>query len=91
MNRTAPLLAMLGADWPVIQAPIGGSATVDLVAEVGRAGGAGGLALTWDEPAAAVAKVRAAKRRCGQRFFVNYVLRFKLPSLEAVLAEGFRR
>ena len=88
MDRTAALLAMLSAETPIVQAPIGGCATNELAAEVGRAGGVGGLALTWDSPDSAVGKVKELKRRVGARFFVNYVLRFPPTSLDAVLAEG---
>ncbi|WP_315731101.1 MULTISPECIES: nitronate monooxygenase [unclassified Bradyrhizobium] len=88
MDKRSSLMEILGADLPIVQAPIGSAATVDLVAEVGRAGGIGGLALTWTKQATAIAQVRALKERLGRRFFVNYVLRFPLISLEAVLAEG---
>jgi NAD(P)H-dependent flavin oxidoreductase YrpB (nitropropane dioxygenase family) len=88
LNSSLRLAEMLGFDLPIVQAPIGSAATVHLVAEVARAGGIGGLALTWSDPASAVAQVQDLKRRIGNRFFVNYVLRFAPPSLDAVLAEG---
>ena len=88
MTEVSKLAEILGLTVPIVQAPIGGAATVDLAAEVARAGGIGGLGLTWTGTGAACAKVRELKRRAGQRFFVNFVLRFKPPCLDAVLAEG---
>lgn len=88
MSKTSYLFDMLGIDLPIVQAPAGAAASAELVSAVGRAGGIGGLALTWNQPGDAVAKVRAVKARVGPRFFVNYVLRFPPTSLDAVLAEG---
>ena len=88
MSKTSNFLQMVGIDLPIVQAPAGAASSPDLVSEVGRAGGMGGLALTWSEPDVAISKVRAVKARVGPHFFANYVLRFPPNSLDAVLAEG---
>jgi NAD(P)H-dependent flavin oxidoreductase YrpB (nitropropane dioxygenase family) len=43
IDNNPSLMEMLGIDVPIVQAPIGSLATVDLAAEVGRAGGIGGV------------------------------------------------
>lgn len=82
------LLDILGLEAPILQAPIGGAATVALAAAVAESGGMGSLALTWTDPDAAVERVRQLKQRAGRRFFVNFVLRFPPVALAAVLEEG---
>jgi nitronate monooxygenase len=78
--RTA-FMEMFGLSAPILQAPIGGCGTVELVAAVGRAGGLGSLAMTWtgrDEGMAKLAQLKTAN----VPFFFNFVLRFgteKLP------------
>ncbi len=64
-----------GLEIPILQAPIGSTATIELASEVGRAGGMGGLALTWESSSAATRKVNELKER-GTAFFVNFVLHF---------------
>ncbi|GFE17288.1 hypothetical protein Sgleb_53350 [Streptomyces glebosus] len=44
---TTPVCRRLGIEVPVVQAPIGSAATVELAAAVAEAGGIGTLALTW--------------------------------------------
>lgn len=48
MGQSSSLFNMLGISLPIVQAPTGTTASVDLVCEVGRAGGIGRLALTWN-------------------------------------------
>lgn len=79
-------LTKLGIEIPILQAPVGGAATVELASEVARAGGMGSLALTWTDPGVSTAQVRNLRQRAGQRFFVNYVLRFVPLGLDAALA-----
>ena len=67
-------------DWfgltaPILQAPIWGSDTLELAAEVGRGGGMGSLAMTSDERHEGRARV-AALNRHGTPYFLNFVLRF---------------
>ena len=56
-------LALTGQRIPIIQAPIGSAATPELAAAVTRAGGLGGLALTWSDAAQVRTAVRAALLR----------------------------
>ena len=82
-------LALTGQRIPIVQAPIGPSAVPALAAAVARAGGLGGLALTWsspDEVRATVAAVRGAAG--GGAFFVNFVLHFPCEGFEAALDAG---
>ncbi len=69
-----------GLSAPILQAPIGGSDTPDLAAEVGRGGGMGSLAMTWDERQHGRARV-AALNQHGTPYFLNFVLRFGTESL----------
>ena len=72
-------------DWfgltaPIVQAPIGGFDTPRLAAEVGRGGGLGSLAMTWDERDQGLARVADLNRE-GTPYFLNFVLRFGTGSL----------
>lgn len=87
--NVAALLDLTGQRLPLIQAPIGSAATSALVAAVCRAGGLGGLALTWDSPADAAAKVSALRAELGTApFFANFVLHFPCESLDGALDAG---
>ena len=66
---------MFGLSAPILQAPIAGSDPPRLAIEVGRGGGMGSLALTWDERETGLASVAEVKRE-GTPFFLNFVLRF---------------
>jgi len=67
-------------DWfdltaPILQAPIGGADTLELVTAVGAAGGLGSLPMTWagrDDGLRSVEQLNRA--RCP--YFLNFVLRF---------------
>lgn len=85
---TSTFLQEMGLTTPILQAPIGGAATIELAGAVAAGGGMGSQALTWTDPQAAVDRVRRLKQRAGRRFFVNFVLRFPPRALSAVLAEG---
>lgn len=73
---------------PILQAPIGSAASVDLAAAVAGAGGMGCLAMTWTEPEIAVQQVRRLRQTTDGLFSVNFVLAFSLNCFEAVLDEG---
>ena len=49
MRFNTPLTQRLGIDIPIVQAPIGGASTPELVAAVSNAGGLGMLSITWRE------------------------------------------
>jgi nitronate monooxygenase len=83
------LLNLTGQRLPIIQAPIGGAATHDLVTAVCRAGGMGALALTWDTPDGAAARVSAQRAATpGAAFLANFVLHFPCDALDAALDAG---
>jgi nitronate monooxygenase len=73
MIRTSFTTAF-GLDYPIAQAPMGGSVTVDLICAVCEAGGLGMQGVSWHEPAAMVAEIAAIKRRTERAFAVNLVL-----------------
>ncbi|MCX7288356.1 MAG: nitronate monooxygenase [Rhodobacterales bacterium] len=88
-KHVAAFLAITGQRLPFIQAPIGSGATPDLVIAVSKAGGLGGLGLTWDSPdavAATVARLRQALP--GLAFFANFVLHFPCDGFDAALEAG---
>lgn len=81
-------------DWfgltaPILQAPIAGSDTVELAAEVGRGGGMGSLAMTWDERSDGLARV-AALSRYGTPYFLNFVLCFGADRLQWYESSGVK-
>lgn len=82
-------LALTGQRLPIIQAPIGPSAIPPLAAAVARAGGLGGLALSWSAPDAvrdAVAEVKATAE--GGPFLTNFVLHFPCEGFDGALEAG---
>lgn len=79
---------LLDLEVPILQAPIGSTAGVDLAAAVSEAGGLGALALTWMTPADAGLWVREIRRRTAKPFQVNFVLAFEPKALPAALEAG---
>ncbi|HZX72579.1 MAG TPA: nitronate monooxygenase [Rhodanobacter sp.] len=73
---------------PILQAPIGSVATVDLAAAVSNAGGMGSLALTWTLPDTAARLVQCLHSRTRAPFFVNFVLAFAPVAFDAVIDAG---
>lgn len=97
MNETVarlqtPLCALLGCDYPVVLAGMGGVARGELVAAVSEAGGFGFLGMVRESPAlirTEILRVRAATQR---KFGVNLVPAATPPDLfeaelQAVIAE----
>ncbi len=74
---------------PIMQAPIGGADTVPLAAAVARAGGLGGVGLTWVTPAE-VEAIAAALRVAagGHSVYGNFVLHFPCQGFDAALDAG---
>ena len=73
-----------GLSVPILQAPIGGCATVELVRAVGQAGALGSLACTWT-PEADLERQLGALKPAHVPYFLNYVLRFGRGTLDAAL------
>lgn len=79
-------------DWfrleiPILQAPIGSLATLQLATEIARAGGMGALAATWDTVSDGRKRVRLIKERQRQ-FYLNFVLRFDTSHVLPLADEG---
>ena len=92
MTPTTPsLLTRLGIQHPIIQAPVGGCSTPELVAAVANAGGLGMLSITWrplDHLSALLAATHALTSR---PFGVNLVLtEDQQARLSLSLAAGVR-
>jgi nitronate monooxygenase len=88
-HQVAEFLGLTGQTIPVMQAPIGSADTVTLAVAVSRAGGLGGVALTWSdatEAEATVQRMRAAG--CGRQFYGNFVLHFPCDGFRAALDAG---
>jgi nitronate monooxygenase len=79
---------MLSFDIPILQAPIGSCAGVDLASAVSQAGALGAVALTWTSPEAASRIVSAIKQRTTKPFQANFVLSFEPKALGAALDAG---
>jgi nitronate monooxygenase len=73
---------------PIIQAPIGGLGTVELVSAVCNAGGLGTLALTWTDARTASRLVAAVRSKTSAAYASNFVLAFEPVALTAVLEAG---
>ncbi len=76
-----------GLSVPILQAPIGNAATVQLVEAVGRAGGMGSLAMTWTPEMEGMSRI-AALNAAKVPYFLNFVLRFGTANLPAFLSCG---
>jgi NAD(P)H-dependent flavin oxidoreductase YrpB (nitropropane dioxygenase family) len=86
-----PVCERLGVRFPVVQAPIGSSATPELAAAVANAGALGMLGLTWTEPAGVVRLVRRTREATDGAFGVNFGLAFPIRAqLRAALDEDVR-
>jgi len=88
--KESRLANRLGLKYPILQAPIGSMAGVELPAAVSNAGGLGSLALTWTPKETAVELVRNLQAQTNRPFFVNYVLAFPILSLNEILEAGVR-
>lgn len=88
--KESKLANLLGLKYPILQAPIGSMAGVELASAVSNAGGLGSLALAWTPKEAAIERVRNLQTLTKKPFFVNYVLAFPVLSLDEVLEAGVR-
>lgn len=68
------LCRTLDLEHPIVQAPIGGGASPELVGSVADAGGLGMLTVTWRDAEATRALVRETASQTDGRFAVNIVL-----------------
>lgn len=86
-----PLCDRLGISVPIVQAPIGGACTPELVAAVGNAGGIGIHPLSW-VPVEKIAPLMERTRKLTDRpFGINLVLEWDQQArLDAALAAGLR-
>ena len=80
-------MGWFGLSVPILQAPIGSSASVQLVEAVGRAGGMGSLAMTWTPVEVGDAQI-ALLKASRVPFFLNFVLRFGTESFSRFLTPG---
>lgn len=86
-----PLCEKLGMELPIIQAPIGGVATPELVAAVCNAGGFGFHPLSWHSQAQIEETVAATRRLTNRPFGANLVLQWdQQERLDFVLAAGVK-
>lgn len=73
---------------PIVQAPIGSVATVELAAAVSNAGGMGSLAMTWTSADNAARLVERLKSQTSAPFLVNFVVTFAPVAFNAVIEAG---
>jgi nitronate monooxygenase len=66
-----PLCDVLGIEWPILQAPMGGATTVDLVAQVSDAGALGGFGHAYTDPDVMRQDAAAVRARTGRPFAIN--------------------
>ena len=72
---------------PIIQAPIGSAAGVDLCVALCEAGALGSISLTWKSREQAREQIRAIKSRTNAPFMVNFVLHFDPVCLPVAIEE----
>ena len=80
---TSALLSLLGIRYPIIQAPMAGTATVALAAAVSNAGGLGSLGLGSSNVEEARTHIQALKQATAKPFNVNFFCHQPLPEDEA--------
>lgn len=86
-----PLCDRLGITVPIVQAPIGGACTPELVAAVGNAGGIGIHPLSWVPVEGIAPLVERTRALTNRPFGANLVLEWDQQArLEAALAAGVR-
>lgn len=71
MTRVATLLALLGVEHPIVQAPMAGVSTPELAAAVSNSGGLGSLGLGASNVEQAKAMIRATRALTQRPFNVN--------------------
>lgn len=82
------LCDMLGIEFPIIQAPMGGAAGPQLAGAVSSAGGLGTLPLSWQDSSELRQAVRETKSLTDKPFAVNLILEFPQEErLETCLQE----
>jgi nitronate monooxygenase len=77
------LLSLLGIELPIIQAPMAGTATVELAAAVSAAGGFGSLGLSMASPEQARAEITRFRALTNLPINVNFFCHEDLPIDEA--------
>jgi len=70
---------------PIIQAPIGSAASIELAAAVSNEGGLSTLAMTWTSPEDAETQIHSLRGLTKGAFAANFVLSFEPKALDAVL------
>ena len=73
---------------PILQAPIGSAAGVDLCSAVSNAGALGGLALTWRSAGSTKAIIEEVRRRTQLPFYGNFALHFDPKTLGEAIDAG---
>lgn len=82
---------LVGVDYPIVQAPIGGLSTPDLASAVSNAGALGMLAMTWSEPEVIDSTLERMRALTDRPFGVNLILRTEQDErLRRVLDHGVR-
>jgi nitronate monooxygenase len=74
---------------PIVQAPIGGAATVDLVKAVAKGGGVGSLAGTWTDLEGIKHSVTALNA-ADVPYFLNFVLHFQRQDFHEIFDLGLK-
>ena len=81
------LTELLSIETPIVQAPIGGATTPELVAGVSNAGALGMLSLTWRSPDEARELIRQTRTLTDKPFGINLVLEWDPSDRLAVALE----
>lgn len=89
-TQSQKLIELLGIQFPIVQAPVGGVAIPDLTAAVSNTGCLGGSALSWSDPDGATQTIKSIQSKTEKPFYANYVLNFDPKSLKTVVELGVK-
>lgn len=90
MSTTEKLKELLGIAIPIIQAPVGSTVTPSLVAAVSKAGGLGGIPLTWSTIEETQSFINEVRNKTSKPFYANFVLNFEPKTLQTALDLGVK-
>jgi len=85
------LLAMLGIDWPIVQAPMAGTSTPEMAAAVANAGGLGSMGVGAMNVKAAEDAIKAFRARSSRSLNINVFCHRPAQADEAREAAWLRR
>lgn len=85
---TKKLTQLLNIEYPIIQAPTGGTINSSFTAAVANTGSLGALPLSWSNPDEAIKQIQDVKAKTQNSFFANFVLNFEPKAFDVAIEQG---